>query len=91
MAERWLISTREKRILLSNTMGQEIASALHRVRFHQMAPAHIRIIHIRRTGNGATTAISHPNATALIALHYREIMITAGRPVENGVTDVEVI
>jgi hypothetical protein len=72
-------------------MGQKIVLAFHKVRFHQKAPAHIQIIHIPRTDNGATTGFSHQNATALIAPHYRNIMIRASRPIEKGVPDIEVI
>jgi hypothetical protein len=38
---------------------------------------------------GEITAITHPNATAEIALQYRDIIITAARTVDNGVLDVE--
>jgi len=43
----------------------------------------------KRNAQGAITAITHPNATAEMALQYREIIITAARTVDKGVVDVE--
>jgi hypothetical protein len=70
-------------------MDQEIASAINRARFHQKAPAHIRIMNAKRNAKGAITAITHPNATAEIALQYCDIITTAARTVDKGVVDVE--
>jgi len=89
MAERRLISRRDKSVPLSNNMDQEIASAINRALFHQKAPAHIRIMNAKRNAKGAITAITHPNETAEMALQYRDIIITAVRTVNKGVVDVE--
>jgi len=70
-------------------MDQEIASAINRALFHQKAPAHIRIMNAKRNAKGVITAITHPNATAEIALQYCDIIITAARTVDKGVLDVE--
>jgi len=70
-------------------MDQEIASAINRVLFQQKAPAPIRIMNAKRNAKGAITAITHPNATAEMALYYRDIIITAARTVDTGVVDVE--
>jgi hypothetical protein len=70
-------------------MDQEIASAINRVLFHQQAPAHIRIMNARRNAKGAITAITHQNATAEMAMQYRDVFITAARTVDRGVVDVE--
>jgi len=43
----------------------------------------------KRNAKGAMTTIMHPNATAEMALHYRDIIITAARTVHKGVVDVE--
>jgi hypothetical protein len=43
----------------------------------------------KRNAKGASTAITHPNATAEMALQYRDIIITAARTVDTGVVDVE--
>ena len=68
-------------------MDQEIASAINRGLFHQKAPAHFRIMKAKRNAKGAIPALTHPNATAEIALQYREIIITAARTIDNGVVD----
>jgi hypothetical protein len=78
-------------ILLSNTIGQEIVSVFHQVRFPQKALAHIWIIGSRRSDDVATTVLSYLNAIALIARHCRNIMITAGRLVDTGVPEDEFI
>jgi hypothetical protein len=70
-------------------MDQEIASAINRALFHQQAPAHRRIMNARRNAKGAITAITHQNATAEMAMRYRDIIITAARTVDTGVVDVE--
>jgi len=43
----------------------------------------------KRNAKGAITAITHPNATAEMALQYHDIIITAARTVDKGVIDVE--
>ena len=70
-------------------MDQEIASAINRARFHQQAPAHSRIINARRNAKGTITAITLQNATAEMAMRYRNIIITAARTVDKQVVDVE--
>jgi hypothetical protein len=70
-------------------MDQEIVSAIHDTLFHQQALAHIRIMNVRRNGNGATTAITHQNATADMAMRYSDIIIKAARTDDMGVVDVE--
>jgi len=89
MAERRLIPRRDESVPLSNKMDQEIASAINCARFHQKAPAHIRIMNATRNAKGAITAITHPNATADTARQYCDIIITAARSVDKGVVDVE--
>ena len=74
---------------LGNKLDQEIASAIHRVLFHQQAPAHIGIMNKRRNAKGAIRAITNQNATAEMAVRYRDIIITAARTVDRGVVDVE--
>jgi len=70
-------------------MDHEIASAINRALTQPRAPAHIRIMNAKRNAKGAITAITHPNATAEMALQYRDIIITAARTVDKGVVDVE--
>jgi len=89
MAERRLILRTDESVPLSNKMDQEIASAINRALFHQKAPAQIRIMSAKRNAKGAITPITHPNATAEMALQYRDIIITAARTVDKGVVDVE--
>jgi hypothetical protein len=81
MAERCLIITRDESIPLSNKMEREVAAAINRALYHQKAPAHIRIMNTKRNAQGVITAITHPNATAEMALQYRDIIITAVRTV----------
>jgi len=38
---------------------------------------------------GAITAITHENATAEMAMRYRNVIITAARTADRGVVDVE--
>jgi hypothetical protein len=70
-------------------MDQEIASAINRALFHQKAPAHVRIMNAKRNARGTITAVTHQNATAAMALMYRDVIITAARTVDKGVIDVE--
>jgi len=69
-------------------MDQEIASAINRALFHQKAPAHIWIMNAKWNAKGTITAITHPNATAEMALQYRDVITTAARTVDKGVVDV---
>ena len=89
MAQRRLILTRDESVPLSNPMEQEMASAITRALLHPKAPAHIRFMNAKRNAKGAIAAITHPNATAEMALQYCDIIITAARTVDNGVVDVE--
>jgi len=89
IADRCLIFRRDESELLSNTMDQEIASAINRALFHQQAPAHIRIMNAKRNAKGGITAIMHPNATAEMAVQYRDIINTAERTVDKAVVDIE--
>jgi hypothetical protein len=89
MAERRLILRRDEGVPRPNKMDQEIVSAINRVLFHQKAPAHIRIMNAKRNARGTITAITHQNATAAMALIYRDVIITAARTVDKGVIDVE--
>jgi hypothetical protein len=89
MAQRRLILRRDEGVPLPNKMDQEIASAINRALFHQKAPAHIRIMNAKNNARGTITAITHQNATAAMALIYRDVIITAARTVDNGVIDVE--
>jgi len=89
MAERRLILRRDESIPLSNTMDQEITSAINGALFHQEAPAYIRIMNAKRNANGAINAIMHPNATAEMARQNRDVIITAARTADTGVVDVE--
>jgi hypothetical protein len=70
-------------------MDLEIASAINRALSHQKAPAHIRIMNAKTNARGAITAITHQNATAAIALMYRDFIIIAARTVDKGIIDVE--
>jgi hypothetical protein len=70
-------------------MDQEIASAINRALFHQQVPAHIRIMNARRNAKGAIMAITDQNATAEMAMRYRDAIIMAARTVDRGVGDVE--
>jgi len=70
-------------------MDQEIASAINTALFHQKALAHIRFINAKRNSKGAITAITQQNATAAMALQYREIIITAASTVDKGVVDIQ--
>jgi len=89
MADRRPILRRDESVPLPNKMDHEIASVINRALFHQQAPAHIRIMNARRNVKGATTAISHQNATAEMAMQYRDIIIMAARTVDRVVVDVE--
>jgi hypothetical protein len=89
MAERCLIIRRDKSVPLSNKMDQEIASAINSALFHQKALAHMRIMNTKRNAKGAITVITHLNATAEMALQYRDIIITVARTVDKGVVDIQ--
>jgi hypothetical protein len=89
MAERRLLSRRDKSVPLSNEMDQEIALAITRAFSHQKAPADIRIMNAKRNAKAAITAIMYPNATAEMALQYHDIVTTAARTVDKGVVHVQ--
>jgi len=89
MEERPLILRRDEYVPRFNTIDQQIASVINRVLFYQKAPAHIRIINAKWNAKGVITAITHPHATAEMALQYRDIIITAARTVDPGVMDFE--
>jgi hypothetical protein len=69
-------------------MDQEIVSAINRVHFHKLAPAHIGIMNTRRNAKGSMTATTHQNAMGETALRYCDIIITAARTVHIGVLAV---
>jgi len=89
MAETRLTLRRHEGVPLPKKMDQEIALAINRALFNQKAPAHIPIMAPKRITWGTFTAITHRNATAAMALIYRDIMISATRMVDMGVIDVE--
>jgi len=89
MADRRLILRRDDIIPVPQKMDEEIASAVNRALFKQQAPAHVWIMNARRNAKGTTTAIMHQNATAEMALLYRDIIIKAARSVEKVIIDVE--
>jgi hypothetical protein len=70
-------------------MDEEIAPAVNRVLFLQLAPAHVQIMNERRNARGTITAITNQNATAEMVLWNRDIIIKAARSVEKGIIDVE--
>jgi hypothetical protein len=77
MEERRRILRRDERVPLSNNMDQEIVSAINSALFHQKAPSHIRIVNAKRNAKGAIAAITHPNATAEMAMRDRDIIVMA--------------
>jgi len=89
IAERGLILRRDKRVPPPNKMDRQIASAINRAVFHLQTPAHIRILEMRRNAKGTITRFTNQNATAEMALQYRDIIITTARTVEKAVVDVE--
>jgi hypothetical protein len=89
MVERRQILRREGTVMLLNEMDDEITSAIARPLFHQKAPAHIRIMNAKRNAQGAINAITHPNATAEMAVQSSDISITAARTINKGLVDVE--
>jgi hypothetical protein len=89
LADIHLILRKDETVPLPNTMDQENASTINRVLFHLQAPAHITIMNPRRNGKGAITAITRQNATAEMALHYCDNIITAVSTVDKRVVDVE--
>jgi len=89
MAQRHLILRREERVLLRNKMDLEIASAINRALLHKEALAHGKIMNAKTYRKGTITAITIGNATAGMALGYRNGIITAARMVDKGVIDVE--
>jgi len=88
MAERRLILRRNKSVLFSNKMDQEIVSAINSALFHQKAPAHIRIMNAKRNAKGTIAALTHPNTTTEMALQYHVSILTKARMVDIAVVDV---
>jgi len=88
-AERRLILRRDESVPPPEKIDQEIASAINRALFQQKAPAHVRIMNTKRYARGTITAVTHQNATAAMPLMYREVIITAARMVDKGVTNIE--
>jgi len=74
---------------LPNKMDQEVASAINIALVHQQAPAHITSMIEWRNAMGTITAITQQNATAEMALRYRDFRFTAARTVDKGVVDVK--
>jgi len=89
MADRRPVSRRDECIPRPNEMDEEISSAVNRPLFQQQAAAHFRIMNARRNARGTITAIPHQNATAEMAILYRDISIKADRSVDKGIIDVE--
>jgi len=88
-SDRWLMLRRDETIPLPRKMDKEIASAVNREQFQQQAPAHVRIMNARTNAKGTISAITHQNATAEMALLYRDIIIKAARSVDKAIIDVE--
>jgi len=89
VADRRLTLRRDESVPLSNKMDEDIASAINRALSQQQAPAHIQIMNARRNAKGATTAVRQQNATAEMALLYRDVIIRAARSVDRGIIDME--
>jgi hypothetical protein len=89
MVDRQLISRRDESIPLPRKMDEEIASEVNRALVQQQAPADVRIMNAKRNAKGTITAITNQNATAEMALLYRDIIIKAARLVDKGIIDVE--
>ena len=76
-------------LVVPNKMDEEIASAGNRALFQQQAPAHVRIMNVKKNARGTKTAITRQNPTAEMALLNRDIIIKAAIPVDKGIIDVE--
>jgi hypothetical protein len=70
-------------------MDQEIESAINTALFHHKAPAHNRVMNGKRNSKREIPAIRHPNATAVMTLLDRDIIIAAARTVVKVVVDIE--
>jgi len=64
-------------------------SALNRALLNLKAPAPMTIAKANRNAKRTFAAITHPNATAEMALQYRNIIIAAARTVDKGAVDLE--
>jgi hypothetical protein len=64
-------------------MDQEIASAINRVLFNQLAPLNVRIMSAKTNAQGAITAFMHQNATVEMAMQYHNIIIIGPRMVNK--------
>jgi len=82
MADRRLILRWDESIPLPNKMDQEIASVVNRALLQQQAPAHVRIMNVKRNARGTITAITHQDATAKMALLYRDVIVKVARSVD---------
>jgi len=91
IAERRQILGRDDSVPLSNTIVQDIASAINTALFHQKAPAHFSIMNAKKDGKDAITAIMHPKATAHMGLQSHNKIIAVARTVNRGVVDFEAI
>jgi hypothetical protein len=89
MADSWVILRRHESVPLPRKIDDEIAPAVNRALFQQQALAHVQIMNARRNAKGILTAVTHQNATAEMALLYRDIIIKAARSVDKGIIDVE--
>jgi len=89
MAGRCLIPRRDEGVPPPNKTDHKIASAINRALFHQTGPANIRIMNTKRDARGTITVFAQENATAAMALIYRDVIITAVRMANKGVIDVE--
>jgi len=90
MADRCQILTRDKSLLLPIKLDEAVPSVINRVRFHEQAPCHIKIMNAERNAKGAITAITHQNTTAAMALLYHNTIISAVRMADKEVVDVKV-
>jgi hypothetical protein len=70
-------------------MDQEIASVINSALLHQKALADIQIMNAKGNAKGAITVITQQNATAGMALTYREVIINTAHTVNMKVIDVE--
>jgi len=89
MAARWVTLKKDESIHQPNMMDEEITSAVNRVLVVQEAPGHGLIMKTKCIARGTITAITHQNATAEMALLFRDVMIKTPRSVDKGITDVE--
>jgi len=70
-------------------MDHKIVSAINRALFHQKAQAHVRILTTKRNAKGTITPITQPNATAEMAVRYRDTVFTPATNLDQVEVDVE--